>query len=514
MNIQKIETQRLIDQDKFDAAREKLERNKLGQFATPPHIAQEIAAYSLTLLQSSEVKFIDPGIGTGSFFSALLRASNQNPDKKIKSAFGFDIDKRFVDYANQIWAEHGLKVFENDFTNDLSPKLSGKANLVLANPPYVRHHHLDQAGKLDLQHKVSKELNIRISGLAGLYCYFMLLSDKFLEKDSVSAWLIPSEFFDVNYGSSLKEYLLGYVDLVRIHKFDNSTSQFADALVSSTVIWFVKRNPSHTAEVLLTTGDISNVSDSRFVSKSSMKAPDKWSPLFSKRATESQVKVVKFSDMFSIKRGIATGGNDFFVLSEEKAKELNIPKVFLRPLLPGPKTLKKDIVIADKNGEPANTDKLYLFNCDLEMNYLELNYPDVAEYVKAGEREGLHKAYLCSRRKPWYSQEKREAPIFVCTYMGRTLENRQSPFRFILNESQAVTTNVYLMIYLKEEAKKTVSMNPQFIQKLHKMLNELPAEVLIGGGRSYGGGLHKLEPKELGNIHIPEIECSENQIIQ
>ena len=51
--------------------------------------------------------------------------------------------------------------------------------------------------------------------------------------DGLAAWLIPSEFMDVNYGRAIKEYLLNQVTLLRIHRFDPSDVQFNDALVSS-----------------------------------------------------------------------------------------------------------------------------------------------------------------------------------------------------------------------------------------------------------------------------------------
>jgi adenine-specific DNA-methyltransferase len=51
--------------------------------------------------------------------------------------------------------------------------------------------------------------------------------------DGYAAWLIPSEFMDVNYGAALKRYLTDHVTLIRVHRFDPADVQFGDALVSS-----------------------------------------------------------------------------------------------------------------------------------------------------------------------------------------------------------------------------------------------------------------------------------------
>jgi hypothetical protein len=37
------------------------------------------------------------------------------------------------------------------------------------------------------------------------------------------------------------------------------------------------------------------------------------------------------------------------------------------------------------------------------------------------------------------------------------------------------------------------------------LLSDLKPEDMINGGRTYGGGLHKLEPKELANIRLPNL---------
>lgn len=85
---------------------------------------------------------------------------------------------------------------------------------------------------------------IKISGLAGLYCYFLILSERWLAEGALSCWLIPSEFMDVNYGKAVKQYLLECVDLLCVHKFKADDVQFDDALVSSTIVFFRKGKPS------------------------------------------------------------------------------------------------------------------------------------------------------------------------------------------------------------------------------------------------------------------------------
>src|SRR5207302_6159457 len=81
---------------------------------------------------------------------------------------------------------------------------------------------------------------IKISGLAGLYCYFLLLADAWLADGGFGIWLIPSEFMDVNYGQAVKRYLTEDVKLVHIHRFCPADVQFSDALVSSAVVVFEK----------------------------------------------------------------------------------------------------------------------------------------------------------------------------------------------------------------------------------------------------------------------------------
>ena len=82
--------------------------------------------------------------------------------------------------------------------------------------------------------------------------------------------------------------------------------------------------------------------------------------------------------------------------------------------------------------------------------------------------------------------------------MGRESANGR-PFRFILNHSKATAPNVYLMLYPKPALEKELKDKPELLRAVWQALNEISPDTLMGEGRIYGGGLHKIEPNELAN---------------
>ena len=122
-------------------------------------------------------------------------------------------------------------------------------------------------------------------------------------------------------------------------------------------------------------------------------------------------------------------------------------------------------------------------------------------YLEEGQQCSIAQRYLCRHRTPWYSQEER--PATPCTYMGRS--NHSQPFRFILNHSKATVANVYLALYPKPHLARALGSNPDLARRIWEILKEIRPETLMDEGRVYGGGLHKLEPKELANVPVREL---------
>lgn len=494
------ETRRLSIQTDLDACKTALERNKLGQFATPTALAREVLAYGLSLLpEGQEVHFLDPAIGTGSFYSALLETIGDRP---LTVAKGFEIDPHYGEPAKQLWDGYSLDIELADFTRATPP--ADGFNLLICNPPYVRHHHLERDEKRRLQAEGKAAAGVKLSGLAGLYCHFLALSHRWMSARGVAGWLIPSEFMDVNYGKELKRYLLEEVTLLRIHRFDPNDVQFDDALVSSALVWFKKEKPliGHVVEFSYG-GTHTNPAVSRGISAIALASESKWTR-FPRQEIRTAIDTPILFDLFDIRRGIATGSNDFFILSRERIDELQLPMECFRPILPSPRYVSSDEIDADEQGNPILPQPLFLLDCRLPEQEVMKRYPSLWRYLESGKEE-MASRYLCKSRPIWYRQEDRRPTPFVCTYMGRGDSRSGRPFRFLLNHSRAIVANTYLMLYPKPHVAERLQGRPDTLRGIWELLNNIRPESLMSEGRVYGGGLHKMEPKELAKVSAMEI---------
>jgi hypothetical protein len=99
----------------------------------------------------------------------------------------------------------------------------------------------------------------------------------------------------------------------------------------------------------------------------------------------------------------------------------------------------------------------------------------------------------------------REPSPFICTYIGRADGKKAKPFRFILNHSKAIVTNVYLMLYPKMQVRDKIARDPNAKREILEILNRISGQMLKREGRVYGGGMHKIEPRELGRVPASEL---------
>ncbi|MCG8366604.1 MAG: XamI family restriction endonuclease [Pseudanabaenales cyanobacterium] len=500
-DFMQLEAERFRRQQEVDSSKTSLIRNQLGQFSTPFSLAQQISRYTISLLsgEGESRHMLEPAVGSGVFISSIISLSPQN-----LTYTSIEIDALYSRICEELFSEFGCNVLNQDFFSFIESEESQENfDLVITNPPYVRHHHFESETKKQYQEKVLRVLGISVSGLAGLYIYYILLCDQLLRDGAVASWLIPSEFLYVNYGRALREYLYNHVSLIRIHRFEAQNVQFNDALVSSCIITYKKKKSATDLLFSLTKGAYENPSIHYEVRRSSISYTEKWD-LFDLDQADTEDGIA-LENLFHITRGLATGNNDFFILDPQQINEKKIPSQFLVPVLPSPRHIKSSIIESDSAGVPLLTQQKFLLLVTLSPEEIRCDYPDLFQYLEEGKKMGVHNRYLCRTRKRWYFQEKREPPLFVATYMGRRSSNGNAPIRFLLNRSRAIATNVFICLYPKPELLYLLQQSRAREIEILETLNQIPIACIQRAGRSYGGGLQKIEPKELRSLCVKDL---------
>ena len=330
-----------------------------------------------------------------------------------------------------------------------------------------------------------------------------MLAHEWLSHDGVGVWVVPAEFLDVNYGKSIKEYLTADVTLMRVHRFDPVDVQFTDALVSSVVVLFRMGKPSTHCQVQLTTGgSLPAPQLVRTMPLRCLVPASKWGPFFAgapvggARAADA----LTIGDLFKVKRGLATGANAFFILKRYQAESLDLPAQYLRPILPSPREIPGPVIEVNGEGFPSGVPELVLLDCDLPLEEIGKQCPrSLGIWSWASSKEFL--IAICPRTddsgtaKRFGHPRQSSAPIWGGRMAGAAL-------RFIRNKSAATAPNVYLLLYPKPRLASLIKTDPTAIERVFEALTEAAA-TLVRSGRVYGGGLNKIEPKELEAVHLP-----------
>jgi hypothetical protein len=483
------EIQRSLD-DRMSAA----QRNRLGRFSTPAALALDMVALAREAMDPrAPLRFLDPAVGTGVFFYALMRVFGP---KRLERAVGFEIDPDTADEARRLWSGHGLAVRTEDFCGARAPAAGGgRSTLVVCNPPYVRHHHLAPPRKGRLRRRV-KALGCDLSGLAGLYAYFLLLADPWVAPGGVGVWIVPAELLDVGYGRDLRAYLARRVTLLKIHRFDPAAPRFPEALVTSAVLLYRQARPprGHRA-ALACGGTLTAPQRQRSVPQADLDPAAKWGSLWTPGPARPrpEAKQIRIGDLFSVRRGLA-------ILDRAEARRQGLPRRYLRPVLPGPRHVAGDIIERATGGFPAGLPSLVVLDCDLPVGEIRRRYPRLARYLECGRRQRIHLRYLPRHRRPWYSQERRPPAPILCTYMGR--RNGGRFIRFVRNHSDATATNVYHLLYPRAALQRRLEADGELIDRIFGGLRAVE-DALESAGRTYAGGLVKVEPRELEAVALP-----------
>jgi len=332
-------------------------RRKLGQFRTPPTIASLMAAW---LIDDGDERVLDPGMGACALSAAAYAAKQSVVDSPpLADIYGIDLNElALVMGATALNLQnhggpHNLQI--GDFLDFAPEDVDGEVDAIISNPPYTRHQELSEEYKETVNDRVEAELGRSVSSLSPMYAYFYYHTTEFLTPGGKLSFITPSEFLETSYGESLKQYLVDTYDIKALVLFDrNEQSKFEEAMTTSLVSFLESPDEDTEADeltriirvdgdpdedVLLDAieGEVEGETDWGFINavrQEDLDPENKWTNLFDPLDIDTS-GLTEFAELASVNRGIATGMNDYFCLTQDDVEEWDIEEqyqYFTKPL--------------------------------------------------------------------------------------------------------------------------------------------------------------------------------------
>jgi hypothetical protein len=463
----------------FCSLRSPEERRPSGATYTPRAIVGPMIEWAEG--QGPVANVVDPGAGSGRFLTAAARTF---PSAKL-IAFETDPLAALICRANIAVTGVGARthILLQDYRSAKAIGGDGPT-LTIGNPPYVRHHQISAAWKRWLTVS-SRSMGLSSSQLAGLHTYFYLSAALAGRVGDRGAFVTASEWLDVNYGSLIRELLLSRLGGEALTVVEPEAMPFADATTTAAIAcWRIgsRRQVMRIRRVadVSTLGDLSEGEDVRL---DRFRETRRWSPLTrpGKKLPEGWIQL---GDIARVHRGSVTGANGTWVVPSNWA---NLPEHLLQPSI----TRGRELIAA---GVALHEDAHLWRVIDLPEDLDELGDDerrDVERFLRAARRRRVHKGYIASHRRSWWSVGLRPPAPIVASYMARR------PPAFVLNHAEVRHINIAHGIYPRE---------PLPAQAIVNMARALRDKVSLEDGRTYAGGLVKFEPREMERLPVPSLE--------
>lgn len=228
----------------YTASRARDSQRALGQYMTPPRIAEFMARQLLHGVDATHVRLLEPGAGSGVLLAAAVDRLLRAPPSRMRSieALVFEIDPALaqrcralcVDLEAQCAARGIVFQWQVECTDFLLSDLAIRGQpvdglLTLANPPFL---------------KLNKATDPRaalhayaVYGQPNLYGLFMAACARLTGRGGRWCFIAPRSWTSGPYFRAVRHTLRTHLTLSGLHAFESRTDSFGDdAVLQETVI--------------------------------------------------------------------------------------------------------------------------------------------------------------------------------------------------------------------------------------------------------------------------------------
>ena len=494
-------------------------RRELGAFYTPPALAASLVAWAVS---RDTTRVFDPSFGDGRFLRSaadhLRSLGVRAPQRRL---FGVELNPAA---ASQPSALKDLRVpkgqlLEGDFFGtDLSSWGGRRFDAIVGNPPYVRHHLLEQNSKR-LARAHARRVGITLSERADCWAYFCAALLDYLEPQGRLAILLPGAILHADYALPLLHALSearGRTRLIRIQK-----RMFED-VVERTVVLLIdgrRRKPGVDYREVDDLTELRRVlgeapGSQRGWRSGATVAPEpagspktrlrtrlRWFVSQEVSATWASITALPeircLGDLAQIRIGVVTGANGFFVVDAAQARQLRGRGQHIRtvPVVSRGRWLTKVRWTTEDQAAYADRPSHLLVVAPTSRLTAALR-----THIENGQRQGLHERGHCAARDVWYCLNDWRTPDLFLPYMGASAP------RLVINQAEATCTNAVHRVELVGDQVSAAGLAAASWTSLYQLSAEL-------FGRSYGAGVLKLELGEAAQLQLAVVPGAARHVL-
>lgn len=471
-------------------------RRERGAYYTPANVALQLAEWGIRARTDS---VLDPSAGLGALLEAAATRLSVLRRRSGAKIYGVELHRSSHRKLQLLGSRLGIpasNILHGDFfgVSALLPKV----DVVLMNPPYVRHQDIPVGVCRRMRRRVG-EHGIQLSGRASSWAYFVIESCRQLKVDGRLAAVLPQDLLDAVYGRQVLDFLrrrFASVDLV-----PHGRDMFPGLQLRVALVYCEGYAAEADRNALLSLrtdfGQSGIVSAITLPTRAEACRPPRRHGEAGARSLLAEIErlpgVRTLESVATVNIGYVTGGSDFFHITEAERRELELEE--------------PDVVPAITRGRQASG-LVHRF----EDWAAALSYGDACWLLRPRELSVSLAAYLatrraaevsrrakCRTRSPWWRVKCGARPAAFFVYSG----GRQ---RIVANNSGCWGSNALYTITLNQE----FSAADLAVASLTSV-GQLGVAV---AGRELGGGLRKLDVGDAKRLKLPGARLPKHAVSQ